>query len=308
MNWQEIEFDDLLGEGAFGKVYKGKWRNADVAVKVITGAVLGGAEKEIVRKLRAEAETMTHVANHPNIVNFVGAVTSGEHLCLVTAYAAGGALNVALRSETFPMHRKIQIMHDAAIGIQHLHKEGVIHRDIAARNILLGNAGEVLVADFGLSRMLEEGQAADMTKSNFGPVPWLAPEAIANYEYSEASDVFSFGVLMWEILHDGEIPWSGTPLMKIAAKVTSGKRLSLKQIDDESLLNIIKSAFNADPLKRLKVKKMVFLLKTRMDELAAHSDEGVSLDTSQSFRINAKVEPRRATEKYEDMVLYAPLD
>eukprot|EP01090_Pellita_catalonica_P000153 TRINITY_DN1010_c0_g1_i1.p1 TRINITY_DN1010_c0_g1~~TRINITY_DN1010_c0_g1_i1.p1 ORF type:complete len:591 (+),score=77.56 TRINITY_DN1010_c0_g1_i1:322-2094(+) len=282
IRYEEIKLYELLGEGSFGKVYRGKWRDAEVAVKVLTGVALGGGETVAVEEIRKEAETMTRVANHPNIVNFVGAVSQGSHLCLVTEYCAGGSLDKALRgSPALSLSRKLQIALDAAVGIKHLHSEGVIHRDIAARNILLGAHGQVFVCDFGLSRILSEGQESETTKTNFGPIPWLAPEAIAELKYSESSDSFSFGVLLWEIFHNGAMPWGTQQALEVAKRVAEGATLPTSSISCVTIRKLVDQCFRMSPKQRPTMAQIISVLKSttlELDDATAESLDDVSTD------------------------------
>jgi serine/threonine protein kinase len=158
--YREIDYAELrlnpkpIGRGAFGVVFKGEWRGAQVAVKKL---MMYFDEKEVAT-FRAEAALMHAVNNHPHIVNFVGAVTRNGNFCLVTDFCKYGSVHDVMikRQQQLPYPVVVKITRDAASGILHLHKERVIHRDIAARNFLLGQNYNLFVADFGLSRVKSE--------------------------------------------------------------------------------------------------------------------------------------------------------
>ena len=134
------------------------------------------------------------------------------------------------RKEEHPYIEIVRILRDSAAGILHLHKESVIHRDIAARNFLLGNMYQVYVTDFGLSRIKTDAYAH--TRSSLGPVKYMAPESIAKKRYSEASDAYSFGVYVWEVLHR-QLPYANLDTFEIAMGVVNG---SLDLAADESVV------------------------------------------------------------------------
>jgi hypothetical protein len=221
--YREIDYSELrlnpkpIGRGAFGVVFRGEWRGASVAVKKL---MMYFDEKEVAT-FRAEAALMHAVNNHPHIVNFVGAVTRNGNFCLVTDFCKYGSVYDVMikRQQQLPFPVVVKMTRDAASGILHLHKERVIHRDIAARNFLLGQNYNVFVADFGLSRVKSESYGH--TLSTMGPVKHMAPEAISKKQYSEKSDAYSFGVFLWEIMHRQE-PYAHSDTFQIASGVVAG--------------------------------------------------------------------------------------
>src|SRR5690606_32972556 len=129
---------------------------------------------------------------------------------LVTTFCRNGALDEKLAKDGLPWPDKIAITRGAAAGMSFLHHMGIVHRDVAARNVLLGANNHPYISDFGMSRIVEEKDVAegDTTKSTVGPVRWMAPEALRERRYSAATDAYSFGVLMWEVSTNGELPYA----------------------------------------------------------------------------------------------------
>jgi serine/threonine protein kinase len=119
-----------------------------------------------------------------------------------------------------------KIAHGAARGVAHLHRQGVVHRDIAARNVLLTEHDDPKVADFGMARLLDEAAYEQQTMNTVGPLKWMAPEQMDHRAYSKASDVFAFGVLLFEIFQR-EPPWKGVSLAMTAAKIMMGERMDV---------------------------------------------------------------------------------
>jgi serine/threonine protein kinase len=223
--FREIDYADLrflsttpLGRGAFGIVFAAEWRGVKVAVKKLMAIVdLDAAAADV----QSECALMMRCNHHPNIVKFIGAARDGGTLCIVTQFCAHGSVFDAfvVRREPFSAAESVRILHDAALGVSHLHKESVIHRDIAARNVLLDEHNHVFVTDFGLARIKVAGLQS--TKSMLGPVKYMAPEAIAKRRFSEASDAFSFGVLVWEVTHRQEL-YIGMEMFDVAVGVVAG--------------------------------------------------------------------------------------
>ena len=115
---------------------------------------------------------------------------------------------------------------DAAAGVAHLHRSGVVHRDIAARNVLLDAQMTAKVSNFGMARVGRDDQLEQTTVTDVGPIKWMAPEQMTRRAYSHASDVFAFGVLLFEI-YAAELPWGEMTNIQVAALVMGGQRLTL---------------------------------------------------------------------------------
>jgi len=272
-SYREIDPDDLelqkiLGKGAFGKVYKGMWRGAVVAVKRFD-IDLSDIEESALNEIRKEAHLMDKLGNHPNVISFVGAVTQPDSpfgLCLVLDYCPNGSLWDMLfkHQHSFPLHVQIRIMRDIANGILHLHKEGVIHRDIACRNVLVGNGLEVYISDFGMARLKD---TENTTKSNIGPLRWMAPEAMTKREYSEASDVFSYGVTLWEMVTKLR-PWGNMePAAIVIAVSQKNTRLKIPNNCDPVVKKIIRSCWATRPSHRITFPEIVNTLSSHYDAL-----------------------------------------
>jgi len=137
-----------------------------------------------------------------------------------------------------------------AAGMLHLHREGIVHRDLATRNILLGSGNQVKISDFGLSRNTGDANSSDQTKSDTGPLKWMAPEAIRNREYSRSSDSWAFGVTLYELVARSE-PYVGLDPVQAALQVThSGLRLEIPKYTPFILAEIMRGCFEYDPARR----------------------------------------------------------
>eukprot|EP00753_Platysulcus_tardus_P014677 PLAT4429.2.p1 GENE.PLAT4429.2~~PLAT4429.2.p1 ORF type:complete len:472 (-),score=163.15 PLAT4429.2:104-1519(-) len=254
--WHEIAPEDItmlqkIGEGAYGIVYKGLWRGMLVAVKEIK---VWAAEE--MAEVEHEAALMSRVCNHDHVVNFVGVSTTAERLSIVTKFMSRMSCDDVLvkpgpgnMRATLSMAQLLRMAMDTAAGIMHLHREGVIHRDLACRNLLVDDHFRVRVADFGFSRTKEVTASKGYTHSAVGPIKWMAPEALRYRQYSEMTDSFSFGVCLYEIA-TGRLPWEGLENMDVVVRVCNGERMDIPADTNDVLASIMRACWSADPHAR----------------------------------------------------------
>jgi len=182
-------------------------------------------EIDEMKEFQSEVSIMTAIKPHPNVLLFMGACTKSPPYCIVMEYINGGSLKQLLRSQQLSLETIYQLLKDIASGLYHLHVEGIIHRDLASRNILLRetrNGYDPKIADFGLSRLLSPTSDTETTKSNSGPLRIMAPECILKNEYSIKSDIWSFGVLITEV-YSQQDPYPEVNAIQVAGLVATGK-------------------------------------------------------------------------------------
>ncbi|KAH7422997.1 hypothetical protein KP509_12G034700 [Ceratopteris richardii] len=205
-----------LGSGTFGTVYHGKWRGTDVAIKRIKASCFNGRQPErdrLVADFWREAYILGQL-HHPNVVAFYGVVPDGPGgtLATVTEYMVNGSLKQVLQNKdrTLDRRKKLLIAMDAAFGMEYLHEKNVVHFDIKCENLLVNlkdtQRPVCKVADLGLSKVKQNTFVSGGVR---GTLPWMAPELLnGNSNFvSEKVDVFSFGIVMWELL-TGEEPYA----------------------------------------------------------------------------------------------------
>jgi serine/threonine protein kinase len=218
----DLEKGAKIGEGGYGYVYRGEWRGTTVAIKEVRGE-----ERSVVDMLMLEARAAVDLRPHANIVTLYGVCL--QPFSIVTAFCERGSLDDMLYGKkpvVFSPAEEKQLCIGIASGVSHLHLEGMIHRDLAARNILVNATGVPMVADFGMARRDEgDERTANQTKSTVGPIRWMAPEQMEHQEYSIYSDVWSYGVILYEIFAR-QLPWKGVSNIKAAQYVMSGKHLA----------------------------------------------------------------------------------
>uniref|UniRef100_A0A4W5QIL1 receptor protein-tyrosine kinase n=1 Tax=Hucho hucho TaxID=62062 RepID=A0A4W5QIL1_9TELE len=207
-----VKIEEVIGAGEFGEVYKGRLklpgkREIYVAIKTLKA---GYVEKQR-RDFLSEASIMGQF-DHPNIIRLEGVVTKSRPVMIVTEFMENGALDSFLRQNDgqFTVIQLVGMMRGIAAGMKYLSEMNYVHRDLAARNILVNSNLVCKVSDFGLSRYLQDDTSDPSYTSSLGgkiPVRWTAPEAIAYRKFTSASDVWSYGIVMWEVMSFGERPY-----------------------------------------------------------------------------------------------------
>eukprot|EP00300_Choanocystis_sp_HF-7_P006707 c1485_g1_i1.p1 GENE.c1485_g1_i1~~c1485_g1_i1.p1 ORF type:complete len:399 (+),score=83.68 c1485_g1_i1:100-1296(+) len=196
-NFEEISINEVIGAGAFGQVMRGTFKGADVAVKRMVGMGDTGNQDEFQDFLR-EA-TLLAKLDHPNCVKFFCATVTFPNVCLVTEYVGGGDLDHLIH-ETDAALDVVQILRDVASAMAYLHSRRIVHRDLKPGNILITNDGHAKVADYGLAKE----RTGTYLQTKCGSPVYVGPEVIRGDPYSEAADVYSFGVLAWELSQRAE--------------------------------------------------------------------------------------------------------
>uniref|UniRef100_A0A8C5RD25 EPH receptor B1 n=1 Tax=Laticauda laticaudata TaxID=8630 RepID=A0A8C5RD25_LATLA len=210
LNWFITYINPIAGE--FGEVYKGRLklpgkREIYVAIKTLKA---GYSEKQR-RDFLSEASIMGQF-DHPNIIRLEGVVTKSRPVMIITEFMENGALDSFLRQNDgqFTVIQLVGMLRGIAAGMKYLAEMNYVHRDLAARNILVNSNLVCKVSDFGLSRYLQDDTSDPTYTSSLGgkiPVRWTAPEAIAYRKFTSASDVWSYGIVMWEVMSFGERPY-----------------------------------------------------------------------------------------------------
>jgi len=244
-----LEFGDILGEGHFGSVFKGKYVKTSVAIKKLKNFKEKDRESFI-----SEAKLMSLLTPHHNVVLFRGVTL--DPLCILTDFCEGGSLRRFLSSpEKIDEEQQFKWIEDIAKGMAHLHngvgekKVILLHRDLAARNILLKH-DTAQVSDFGMAlpQTLRENSSIDAL-DEYVPVKWMAPEALLDNTFSTKTDVYSFGVVIWEIV-SRSVPWKGIKLKVILEKVVNKERIPIPSNCPESLRILMEKCWRHDPNER----------------------------------------------------------
>ncbi|XP_030396278.1 megakaryocyte-associated tyrosine-protein kinase-like isoform X3 [Gopherus evgoodei] len=253
---QHLTLGDKIGEGEFGAVLQGEYMGQKVAVKNIKCDVTAQA-------FLAETAAMTKV-RHKNLVRLLGVILHNG-LYIVMEYMSKGNLVNFLRTRgrsVLQPKQLIQFALDISQGMDYLESKKLVHRDLAARNILISEENVAKVSDFGLAKVDPKG--VDATKL---PVKWTAPEALKNNKFSTKSDVWSYGILLWELFSYGRAPYSKMTLKEVTEKVEKGYRMEAPEECPPSLYTLMKSCWETEPGKRPSFRKLTEKLQKELKHI-----------------------------------------
>uniref|UniRef100_A0A8C8BAW1 Tyrosine-protein kinase n=1 Tax=Otus sunia TaxID=257818 RepID=A0A8C8BAW1_9STRI len=249
LNHEDVLLGERIGRGNFGEVFSGRLRadNTPVAVKSCRETL----PPELKAKFLQEARILKQY-NHPNIVRLIGVCTQKQPIYIVMELVQGGDFLSFLRSEGPHLRMKelIKMTENAAAGMEYLESKHCIHRDLAARNCLVTEKNTLKISDFGMSREEEDGVYASTGGMKQIPVKWTAPEALNYGRYSSESDVWSFGILLWEAFSLGAVPYANLSNQQTREVVEQGVRLDPPEQCPEEAYRLMRRCWEYDPRKR----------------------------------------------------------
>ncbi|XP_075620808.1 tyrosine-protein kinase Fes/Fps isoform X2 [Balearica regulorum gibbericeps] len=249
LNHEDVLLGERIGRGNFGEVFSGRLRadNTPVAVKSCRETL----PPELKAKFLQEARILKQY-NHPNIVRLIGVCTQKQPIYIVMELVQGGDFLSFLRSEGPHLRVKelIKMTENAAAGMEYLESKHCIHRDLAARNCLVTEKNTLKISDFGMSREEEGGIYASTGGMKQIPVKWTAPEALNYGRYSSESDVWSFGILLWEAFSLGAVPYANLSNQQTREAVEQGVRLDPPEQCPEEVYRLMQRCWEYDPRKR----------------------------------------------------------
>ncbi|XP_074642811.1 tyrosine-protein kinase STK-like [Tubulanus polymorphus] len=247
-----FQLKEKLGAGSFGEVYSGKWnRSVDVAIKLMKP---GAMTKEA---FLAEARVM-HKLHHNNLLPLLAVCVEKEGIYIVTEFMSNGALLDVLRNDeghTITLDNIVDMAAQVASGMEALEAQNYCHRDLRAANILVGDNYLVKVADFGLAKIVynNDDQKAENAATKF-PIKWTAPEAAETKLFNIKSDVWSFGILLYEMVTMGRLPYPGMDHRTVLNEVRRGYRMSKPDFGPlqcpEDLYQTMLKCWDKDPESR----------------------------------------------------------
>ncbi|KAM6906321.1 ephrin type-A receptor 7 isoform 4-T4 [Lycodopsis pacificus] len=258
-----IKIERVIGAGEFGEVCSGRLklpgkREVSVAIKTLK---VGYTEKQR-REFLCEASIMGQF-DHPNVVHLEGVVTRGKPVMIVLEYMENGSLDGFLRKHDgqFTVIQLVGMLRGIAAGMRYLSDMGYVHRDLAARNILVNSNLVCKVSDFGLSRVIDDDpEAVYTTTGGKIPVRWTAPEAIQYRKFTSASDVWSYGIVMWEVMSYGERPYWDMSNQDVIKAIEEGYRLPAPMDCPPGLHQLMLDCWQKDRAERPKFDQIVGIL------------------------------------------------
>ncbi|XP_036404771.1 tyrosine-protein kinase ITK/TSK [Megalops cyprinoides] len=240
----ELSLGKEVGSGQFGVVLLGYWRDVKVAVKMVREGAMSEEE------FKEEAQVMTKLS-HAKLVQLYAVCTQRVPMCLVFEFMENGCLLDYLRNQRGCLSRETMLgmCLDVCDGMAYLESANFIHRDLAARNCLVSENQVVKVSDFGMTRFVLDDQYTSSLGSKF-PVKWSAPEVIQYSKFSSKSDVWSFGVLMWEVYNEGRIPYENRTNGEVMEALTAGLRLLKPKLAPEAVYQLMEWSWKEKPEDR----------------------------------------------------------
>ncbi|XP_064452523.1 tyrosine-protein kinase Fer isoform X1 [Mirounga angustirostris] len=253
LNHEDVTLGELLGKGNFGEVYKGILKDKTaVAVKTCKEDL----PQELKIKFLQEAKILKQY-DHPNIVKLIGVCTQRQPIYIIMELVPGGDFLSFLRKkkDEIKLKQLVKFSLDAASGMSYLESKNCIHRDLAARNCLVGENNILKISDFGMSRQ-EDGGVYSSSGLKQIPIKWTAPEALNYGRYSSESDVWSFGILLWETFSLGVCPYPGMTNQQAREQVERGYRMSAPQHCPEDIFKIMTKCWDYKPENRPKFSEL----------------------------------------------------
>ncbi|XP_042907549.1 tyrosine kinase receptor Cad96Ca [Parasteatoda tepidariorum] len=272
-----LQFIGILGEGCFGQVWKclaqdigPRQETATVAVKTLKE---NATEKEK-KDLLSELEVMKLLEPHPNVVTLLGCCSDKDPILVIMEFVSRGKLQTYLResraerlygnlhgsSKNLSSRDLTTFSYQVAKGMDYLANKGIIHRDLAARNILVDENKVCKVADFGFARDIIASHVYERKSEGRLPIRWMAPESLFDNIYTTKTDVWSFGVLLWEIVTLGSTPYPGLSANEVIRRIRDGYRLEKPEHCRREMYNIMFYCWDKDPKQRPTFGELVSLL------------------------------------------------
>uniref|UniRef100_A0ACB8E4J7 Uncharacterized protein n=2 Tax=Sphaerodactylus townsendi TaxID=933632 RepID=A0ACB8E4J7_9SAUR len=249
LDHEEVLLGERIGQGHFGEVFSGRLLcdNRPVAVKTCRETL----PPELKAKFLQEARILKQY-DHPNIVRLIGVCTQKHPIYIVMELVQGGDFLSFLRNEgpQLKVRELLQMMQNAALGMKYLASKGCIHRDLAARNCLVTENNTLKISDFGMSRQEKDGIYSSTGGMKQIPVKWTAPEALSYGRYSSESDVWSFGILLWEAFSLGATPYPNMSNQQAREGVEKGMRMSAPNQCPEEVYQLMRRCWEYYPQDR----------------------------------------------------------
>ncbi|KAK2412885.1 serine/threonine/tyrosine-protein kinase HT1 [Trifolium repens] len=257
----QLFIGNKFASGAHSRIYRGIYKQRAVAVKMVRIPNQNEERRTLLeQQFKSEVALLSRLF-HPNIVQFIAACKKPPVYCIITEYMSQGTLRMYLNKKepySLSIETVLRLALDISRGMEYLHSQGVIHRDLKSNNLLLNDEMRVKVADFGTSCL--ETRCRE-TKGNMGTYRWMAPEMIKEKPYTRKVDVYSFGIVLWE-LTTALLPFQGmTPVQAAFAVAEKNERPPLPASCQPALAHLIKRCWSANPSKRPDFSDIVFTLE-----------------------------------------------
>merc|ERR1719454_1840880 len=285
-----LKFIRKLGHGQFGEVWEGLWNNTTpVAIKTLKTGTMDPkdflSEAHIMKKLR-----------HPKLIQLYAVCTQEEPIYIITELMKNGSLLEYLQGKgrTLKLAQLIDMSAQIAAGMAYLESQNYIHRDLAARNCLVGDNHIVKVADFGLARLIREDTYTAQPGAKF-PIKWTAPEGLAYNKFTTKSDVWAFGILLWEIATYGMSPYPGVELTQVYELLDSGYRMECPPGCPARVYSLMRECWQWEAGRRPTFREMKYDMENMFQVMSGVTDPRVQQLQESSITEEVEAELRPAS-------------
>ncbi|XP_034400868.1 protein tyrosine kinase 2aa isoform X1 [Cyclopterus lumpus] len=281
-----IELGRCIGEGQFGDVHQGVYNSPDKPSLAVAIKTCKNCTSDSVReKFLQEALTMRQF-DHPHIVKLIGVITENPVWIIMELCTLGELRSfLQVRKYNLDLASLILFAYQLSTALAYLESKRFVHRDIAARNVLVSSVDCVMLGDFGLSRYMEDSSYYKASKGKL-PIKWMAPESINFRRFTSASDVWMFGVCMWEILMFGIKPFQGVKNNDVIGRIENGERLAMPPQCPPTFYSLMTKCWSYDPSKRPRFTELKTQLSTILEEEKLQQEERLRMEMRRQITVS----------------------
>ncbi|XP_077349521.1 focal adhesion kinase 1 isoform X8 [Lithobates pipiens] len=281
-----IELGRCIGEGQFGDVHQGVYMSPEnPALSVAIKTCKNCTSDSVREKFLQEALTMRQF-DHPHIVKLIGVITENPVWIIMELCTLGELRSfLQVRKYNLDLASLILYAYQLSTALAYLESKRFVHRDIAARNVLVSSTDCVKLGDFGLSRYMEDSTYYKASKGKL-PIKWMAPESINFRRFTSASDVWMFGVCMWEILMYGVKPFQGVKNNDVIGRIENGERLPMPTNCPPTLYSLMTKCWAYDPSRRPRFTELKAQLSTILEEEKIQQEERMRMESRRQVTVS----------------------
>ncbi|XP_070078020.1 focal adhesion kinase 1 isoform X16 [Equus asinus] len=283
---ERIELGRCIGEGQFGDVHQGVYLSPENPALAVAIKTCKNCTSDSVReKFLQEALTMRQF-DHPHIVKLIGVITENPVWIIMELCTLGELRSfLQVRKYNLDLASLILYAYQLSTALAYLESKRFVHRDIAARNVLVSSNDCVKLGDFGLSRYMEDSTYYKASKGKL-PIKWMAPESINFRRFTSASDVWMFGVCMWEILMHGVKPFQGVKNNDVIGRIENGERLPMPPNCPPTLYSLMTKCWAYDPSRRPRFTELKAQLSTILEEEKVQQEERMRMESRRQVTVS----------------------
>ncbi|XP_064443890.1 focal adhesion kinase 1 isoform X7 [Mirounga angustirostris] len=283
---ERIELGRCIGEGQFGDVHQGIYMSPENPALAVAIKTCKNCTSDSVReKFLQEALTMRQF-DHPHIVKLIGVITENPVWIIMELCTLGELRSfLQVRKYSLDLASLILYAYQLSTALAYLESKRFVHRDIAARNVLVSSNDCVKLGDFGLSRYMEDSTYYKASKGKL-PIKWMAPESINFRRFTSASDVWMFGVCMWEILMHGVKPFQGVKNNDVIGRIENGERLPMPPNCPPTLYSLMTKCWAYDPSRRPRFTELKAQLSTILEEEKVQQEERMRMESRRQVTVS----------------------